>query len=61
MHDETLRTLTATHYALILMSLLEAMLRYPRFIMLVATGFRVLFAADSGAPIRHATSSPRFR
>jgi exopolysaccharide production protein ExoQ len=39
-----LRPLTATLYALLFMSLLEGMLYYPRFIMLVAIGFGILLA-----------------
>ncbi|MHC9419768.1 O-antigen ligase family protein [Sphingomonas citri] len=41
----SLRPLTATLYALLFMSLLEGMLYYPRFIMLIATSFAILFAA----------------
>lgn len=41
----SLRPLTATLYSLLFMSLLEGMLYYPRFIMLIATAFAILFAA----------------
>jgi exopolysaccharide production protein ExoQ len=49
MEDEALRPLTATLYSLLFMSLLEGMLYYPRFIMLIMIGFAVLFAARDGA------------
>lgn len=45
MHDETHRPLTAALYSLLLMSLVEGMLFYPRFIMLIMIAFGVLFAA----------------
>lgn len=43
--DARLLPLTGTLYALLFMSLLEGMLHYPRFIMMIAVGFAVLFAA----------------
>lgn len=58
MDDDALRPLTATLYSLLFMSLLEGMLYYPRFIMLIMIGFAVLFAArerqseQAGVPIR---------
>ena len=45
MDDATLRPLTGTLYSLLFMSLLEGMLYYPRFIMLVMIAFAALFAA----------------
>lgn len=45
MDDATLRPLTGTLYSLLFMSLLEGMLYYPRFIMLVMIVFAVLLAA----------------
>lgn len=45
MADERLRPLAAMTYALLFMSLLEGMLHYPRFIMVIMIGFGVLFAA----------------
>ena len=45
MDDAKLRPLTGTLYSLLIMSLLEGMLYYPRFIMLVMIAFAVLFAA----------------
>ncbi len=45
MDDSTLRPLTGTLYSLLFMSLLEGMLYYPRFIMLIMTAFAALFAA----------------
>lgn len=49
MADPALRPLTAMLYALLFMSLLEGMLHYPRFIMMIAVGFAVLFAAREGS------------
>lgn len=51
MSDERLRPLTAVLYALLLMSLQEGMLHYPRFIMLIMTLFAVILAhrSDSDA------------
>ncbi|HEU0042950.1 O-antigen ligase family protein [Sphingomonas sp.] len=51
MKDDALRPLTGTLYALLIMSLLEGMLYYPRFIMLVMIGFGVLFAARERANV----------
>ena len=49
MADARFLPLTGTLYSLMFMSLLEGMLFYPRFIMLIAIGFAVLFAArDAG-------------
>lgn len=48
MADAALRPLTAMLYALLFMSLLEGMLYYPRFIMMIAAGFATLFAAREG-------------
>ena len=45
MDDAILRPLTGTLYSLLVMSLLEGMLYYPRFIMLVMIAFAALFAA----------------
>jgi exopolysaccharide production protein ExoQ len=45
MTDARFLSLTGTLYSLLFMSLLEGMLFYPRFIMLVTIGFAVLFAA----------------
>ncbi len=45
MGDAALRPLTGMLYSLLFMSLLEGMLHYPRFIMMIAVGFAVLFAA----------------
>jgi exopolysaccharide production protein ExoQ len=45
MADAALRPLTATLYALLFMSLLEGMLYYPRFVMLIMLSFAVLLAA----------------
>ncbi len=45
MDDAALRPLTGMLYSLLFMSLLEGMLHYPRFIMMIAVGFAVLFAA----------------
>lgn len=45
MDDVTLRPLTGTLYSLLLMSLLEGMLYYPRFIMLAMIVFAVLLVA----------------
>lgn len=45
MDDDRLRPLTGTLYALLFMSLLEGMLHYPRFIMLIMIAFAVIFAA----------------
>ncbi|UVO50915.1 O-antigen ligase family protein [Sphingomonas sp. SUN019] len=52
MEDDELRPLTATLYSLLFMSLLEGMLYYPRFIMLIMIGFAVLFAARGDAGSR---------
>ena len=43
--DERLRPLIAVHYCLIVMSLLEGMLYYPRFIMPIAATFAIILAA----------------
>lgn len=56
MTDARLLSLTGTLYSLLFMSLLEGMLFYPRFIMLIAIGFAVLFAArarDGANPDEH--------
>lgn len=45
MGDDRLRPLAGTLYALLFMSLLEGMLHYPRFIMLIMIGFAVILAA----------------
>jgi len=45
MDDARLRPLTGMLYSLLFMSMLEGMLYYPRFIMMIAVGFAVLFAA----------------
>lgn len=45
MASAALRPLVAMNYSLLFMSLLEGMLHYPRFIMLIMIGFAVLFAA----------------
>lgn len=45
MNDPTLRPLVGTLYSLLVMSLLEGMLYYPRFIMLIMIIFAMLFAA----------------
>lgn len=45
MDDAALRPLTGMLYSLLVMSLLEGMLYYPRFIMLIMIAFAVLFAA----------------
>ncbi|VXC36553.1 O-antigen ligase family protein [Sphingomonas sp. 8AM] len=45
MDDPRLQPLTGMLYSLLFMSLLEGMLHYPRFIMMIALGFAVLFAA----------------
>lgn len=45
MDDARLLPVTGMLYALLFMSLLEGMLYYPRFIMMIAVGFAVLFAA----------------
>jgi len=45
MDNAGLRPLTGMLYALLFMSMLEGMLYYPRFIMMIAVGFAVLFAA----------------
>lgn len=45
MNDAKLRPLTGMLYSLLFMSLLEGMLYYPRFIMMIAVGFAMLFAA----------------
>jgi O-antigen ligase len=47
--DARLLPLTGMLYALLFMSLLEGMLHYPRFIMMIAVGFAVLFAARERA------------
>ena len=44
MAQDRLRPLTATLYALLGMSLVEGMMHYPRFVMLVMTGFAVILA-----------------
>lgn len=43
--DARLLPLTGMLYSLLFMSLLEGMLHYPRFIMMIAVGFALLFAA----------------
>jgi O-antigen ligase len=43
--DVRLLPLTGMLYSLLFMSLLEGMLHYPRFIMMIAVGFALLFAA----------------
>jgi O-antigen ligase len=45
MADDGLRPIVAMTYSLLAMSLLEGMLYYPRFIMLIVIGFAVLLAA----------------
>lgn len=45
--DPALRPLAAMLTALLVMSLLEGMLHYPRFIMLEMVGFAVILAARS--------------
>ena len=45
MDDPRLLPLTGMLYSLLFMSLLEGMLHYPRFIMMIAVGFAMLFAA----------------
>lgn len=45
MEDDALRPLSATLYSLLFMSLLEGMLYYPRFIILIMISFAILFAA----------------
>lgn len=49
MDDARLLPLTGMLYSLLFMSLLEGMLHYPRFIMMIAVGFAVLFAARERA------------
>lgn len=44
MQDDRLRPLAATLYALLFMSLLEGMLYYPRFIMVIMIGFAILLS-----------------
>jgi O-antigen ligase len=44
MDDPRLLPLTGMLYSLLFMSLLEGMLHYPRFIMMIAVGFAILFA-----------------
>ncbi|WP_341209734.1 O-antigen ligase family protein [uncultured Sphingomonas sp.] len=53
--DARLLPLTGMLYSLLFMSLLEGMLHYPRFIMMIAVGFAVLFAERerSGASLHH--------
>ncbi len=50
-HDAQLLPLTGMLYSLLFMSLLEGMLHYPRFIMMIAVGFAVLFAAREQAAV----------
>lgn len=49
MDDPRLRPLTGMLYSLLFMSLLEGMLYYPRFIMMIAVGFAVLLAARTSS------------
>lgn len=59
MADARLLPLTGALYSLLFMSLLEGMLYYPRFIMLIAIGFAVLFAARAhGERARLGTTHP---
>lgn len=51
MRDDALRPVAGMLYSLLFMSLLEGMLYYPRFIMLIAVGFAMLLAArERSAP-----------
>lgn len=54
--EAALRPLTAVLYALLFQSLLEGMLHYPRFIMLIIIGFALILAHDdrpAGEPLAH--------